>query len=246
MDGKHIRIKCPNKSGSYYYNYKGFFSIILFAVVDPEYNFTYLCIGGNGRAGDAAIWDECALKQALENNALNLAPHHVLVADDAFPLKPYIMKPYSKKKCTEAERIFNYRLSRARRISENAFGILSWRFRIFQRPIELKVDTIDKVIWAACSLHNWIKHKHPTDTCTLADAEDLNSGDIIHGRWREVPYRFPSISRVYPGNHYAQDGEQVRKKYAEYFVNAGSVPWQWKRAGCISTNNNDEETDEDD
>ena len=58
----------------------------------------------------------------------------------------------SKTGLSDVEKIFNYRLSRARRVVENAFGILVWRFRVFSRPIELKPETTDKVIWAAYSL----------------------------------------------------------------------------------------------
>lgn len=48
----------------------------------------------------------------------------MIVVDDAFPLNKHIMKPYSQVGLTPESRIFNYRLSRARRIVENAFGIL--------------------------------------------------------------------------------------------------------------------------
>ncbi len=61
-----------------------------------------------------------------------------MVADDAFPLKSYILKPYGQRGFTKEQCIFNYRPSRARRIVENGFGILANRFRVFMKPIALE------------------------------------------------------------------------------------------------------------
>lgn len=68
----------------------------------------------------------------MESNLLNFPKNGVFVADDAFPLKTYILKPYARSTyLSRNPKIFNYRLSRARRIVENAFGILTSKFRIF-------------------------------------------------------------------------------------------------------------------
>ena len=59
----------------------------------------------------------------------------MIVGDDAFPLKTYLMKPYPTRNIELNQRIFNYRLSRVRRIVETVFGILTSRFGFFQKPI---------------------------------------------------------------------------------------------------------------
>lgn len=56
LDGKHVRIRCPSKTGSLYYNYKDFFSIVLFALVGPDYKFMAVDIGSFGREGDAGLF----------------------------------------------------------------------------------------------------------------------------------------------------------------------------------------------
>ena len=85
------------------------------------------------------MFKNCSLYRALEEKCLNIPKEaqlpgtdqtfpFVIVVDDAFPLKDYILKPYSRNDLTPEKRIFNYCLSRARRVVENAFGILANRF----------------------------------------------------------------------------------------------------------------------
>jgi hypothetical protein len=105
LDGKRINLQAPINSGSFYYDYKQNFSVILMALVDANYNFLYVDVGANGRQSDGAVFANCSLSTALENNCLNVPPPKVLtgssielpfvvVADDAFPMKSYLMKPY--------------------------------------------------------------------------------------------------------------------------------------------------------
>ena len=53
LDGKHIAIKKPANTGSLYYNYKGFFSIPLLALVDAEYKFIWIELGGKIHMSDS-------------------------------------------------------------------------------------------------------------------------------------------------------------------------------------------------
>lgn len=106
MDGKHAMLQAPIHSGSHL-NYKGFFRIVLFAVVDADYCFTYVAEGFQGRLSDGGVFEGTTFKECMENldstyqNHVRYLPGGtypvslVLLADDAFPLKPWIMKPYA-------------------------------------------------------------------------------------------------------------------------------------------------------
>lgn len=136
MDGKHIAIRCPLKSGSNYYNYKQFYSKVLLALVDADYKFKYIDFGCNGRVSDGGVFANSTLFQTLESNTFHIPPGKplpqrntpvpfVIVGDEAFPLKSSLMKPYPSRNFDQKQGDFKYRLSRARRIEENDYGILT-------------------------------------------------------------------------------------------------------------------------
>lgn len=157
LDGKHIVIRAPPATGSDFYNYKNSFSIVLMALADSDYCFLYVDVGAKGRGSDGGVFQNSYLYNALETNSLPIPTDFVIVGDDAFPLKTYLMKPYSRRNLSEEERIYNYRLSRARRVIENTFGILVSKFRVFEKPISLKLESVEKVVLACCTLHNWLR-----------------------------------------------------------------------------------------
>ncbi|KAK3884288.1 hypothetical protein Pcinc_011453 [Petrolisthes cinctipes] len=119
----------------------------------------------------------------LENKRANLPPAEKLpgdpegkpvdyffVEDDAFALRSWMMKPYPERNLSKPERIYNYRLYRARRVVENDFGMLANRFRVFHSTINLMHDRVEAVVMAACVLHNVLRVHNPIRG--EADTED--------------------------------------------------------------------------
>ncbi|XP_069800081.1 putative nuclease HARBI1 [Dendropsophus ebraccatus] len=205
MDGKHVRIMQPAKSGSFYFNYKNFFSIILFALVNANYEFLLVDVGRNGRLSDGGVFDRSRLAYLLRSNALAIPSNDqtkanmnfVFLADDAFPLGPHVMKPYPQRLLTDERRIYNYCLSRGRRVVENAFGIMGNRFRILHSPINLQPWKIDSVILACCVLHNFLRKNDTVSYTppTIFDVENPETLQVTLGDWRvhEVSYEKPPI-----------------------------------------------------
>ena len=232
LDGKHVQIVRPPNSTASYYNYKGTYSIILFALVDANYCFRYIDVGKNGRASDSTIFKNSSLNIALDHKLLNWPDNGVCVGDDAFPLRTNLLKPFSKRNLSLEEKVFNYRLSRARRIVENAFGILAGRFRIFLRPINLNVDTTEALVKAACAIHNWLRMTSPRKyfPSGCVDEEDMNTGDVNLGTWRqELLQPLQSVSREGASNNFTKDAERLRREYARAFSTTLLVPWQLER-----------------
>lgn len=225
IDGKHINFMAPRSSGSYYYNYKGHHSIVLLAVCDVEYRLLYVDVGVNGRISDGGVFRESTLKAAIDCNALNFPSDkclfgqeqpvpYIFVADDAFPLNKRILKPYCSRGLTREKRIFNYRLSRARRVVENCFGILANRFRILLTCINLNPAKVEKIVLACCVLHNYLILK---DRVNYIEIENVN-------------YEKMGGLNVNQGaNRCSELAVQVRDRYCHYFSNAGAVEWQDER-----------------
>lgn len=197
LDGKHIIMKTPANTGSEYFNYKGLFSTVLMALSDAKYKFSYIDVGQSGHNSDGGVFNYSTLPNALKNKTLNIAPNKrlpktdksmpfVIVADDAFAIKSYLMKPFTLKNLDCGQRIFNYRLSRARRIVENVFGIMSARFRVLRRPIEVNPDKAIIMVLAICALHNFLMSRQSRSVYAMpSDFDRENSdGEIVPGSWR--------------------------------------------------------------
>lgn len=227
VDGKHVSITCPPNSGSVFYNYKGTFSVVLMALVNADYKFITVDIGDYGSNSDGGVFNRSAVGQKLHSGTLNLPPDRpianepdaqpmpfVLVGDETFPLGPHLMRPYPGRGLSEDKRIFNYRLSRARRVVECAFGILAQRWRIYRRPIAMHPDNVVRVVKATVILHNMMQIMQPT---TENDLEEQEAASLSSFQGRQ--HRGSSVHR--------HEASRIRDEFKAYFCStAGAVEWQ--------------------
>ncbi|GFY59155.1 DDE Tnp4 domain-containing protein [Trichonephila inaurata madagascariensis] len=227
IDGKHVRIKAPKNSGSLFYSYKDYHSMVMLAVVDADCKFTAVDVGSYGREGDAGIFLKSEIGRKIKNNTFNVPPPkalpgtdtvvpHVIVGDEAFALHQNLMKPYPRQQSLHdaSKAVYNYRLSRARRTTENAFGILCSYFRLFFRPISTAPETTEKIIICACILHN-----------ILREAKVLAPGQTHIDSALPLPVEnfLPLTEHNVRGttNH-----TQIREMFKNYFNGPGAVEWQ--------------------
>ena len=127
IDGKHVQIQCPKKSGTIYHNYKGFFSLVIMPVCDARCGFSLVDVGHYSSNNDWNITKQ-QIGHMFSEGEMNVpAPSTVngcdfdpllyhMVCDEIFPLKTWLMRPYPGR-LTEEQRIFNDRLSRARQVT---------------------------------------------------------------------------------------------------------------------------------
>lgn len=138
-----------------------------------------------------------------------------------------LMKPYPQKGITHDEKIFNYRLCRARRVVENVFGILASRFRVFLQPVTINIERMDAVVLACCALHNFLRRRSKKNyiTETSVDYEDIVNGTLTPGEWRQSG-NLLSLDRRSSTKNARNSAKEVRNKYKNYYTTIGKTSFQ--------------------
>ena len=238
VDGKHVMIQCPPNSGSLYFNYKGYYSINLMALVDATYRFIIVDIGQYGSNADGGVFRRSEMGSRFFSYCLGLPPpkelpnaahlgklHHCIVGDEAFPLHINLLRPYPRPrkgaKLPKDQLIFNYRLCRARRCVENAFGILAQRFRLFNRRIQMKPENVVRIVKACTVLHNYLRD----NKSYLATSLELNPD-----REPFLPDDGPVQQMYNIGYHSSKAIRANRDLFKRYFNGVGKVHWQREAA----------------
>lgn len=241
LDGKHIRIVKPRNEGSTYFNYKGYHSVVLMGLVNANYKFLFADVGSEGAVADGGVWRNCRLQKDIGSGKVKFPDDLQLrgtstyvnahiIGDDAFPLSKTLMKPYAKRDLTDQEAIYNYTCSRARRIVENVFGVISARFRVLHTEISFRPVSVTPIVLAIATLHNILREVAgasymPPGICDIED----NNFCVQPGAWRMRNGHTAPLDGI--DNTYARNAtynaKDMRDTLARYFVSPeGSVSWQ--------------------
>lgn len=230
IDGKHVRIKKPHRSGSKYFNYKGYCSIVLLAVSDANGKFVIVDVGSYGGNSDGGVFNRSIFGKKLLANKLAIPANtfipgtdihlpYTFVADDAFPLRENIMKPFAHHQLTHEKEIFNYRLSRARNSVECSFGRIAQMWRILLRQIDAQPSAATDIVKSITVLHNFIVDNEPHRLVATTQ-------DVQHDQGKSRgPLNYQNLQRR--RQRATKSALQIREQFKQYFLSdAGSVPWQ--------------------
>ncbi|XP_049763762.1 uncharacterized protein LOC126263687 [Schistocerca nitens] len=213
IDGKHIRVQCPKLSGSMFYNYKQYYSIVLQAVADANYKFIAVDVGAYGKQSDAGVFKESMLYKKLTNGELLLPPPtrlegmcqelpYVILGDEAYPLLENLMRPFPRRNLDNEKILYNDMHSRARKVVECAFGIMTNKWRLLRKEIETSVDVADHIVKCICLLHNIVIDR---EGCNVEAEKFCNNADM---QTAGATFNRNSTLR----------SKTVRNTFVEYFV----------------------------
>ena len=212
IDGTHIPIVAPSECHAEYVNRKGYHSIIMQAVVDCKYLYRDVVIGWPGSVHDARVFSNSSIFKkgnegklfpddlTVELQGVEMSPF--IVADPAYPLLPWVLKGFQRNdNQPRRERVFNYRLSRARMTVENTFGRWKGRFIRFRKCVDMEVPALVNVVLASCILHN---------IC------EIQNNDFLP-QWEEPERAEEAVVGIDNVNIVEADAHDIREALADYF-----------------------------
>jgi len=165
IDGSHIPIKAPHLFPVDYFNRKGFYSIVLQAVVDHNKKFLDICVGWPGSTHDSRVLTNSNLYNKF-NNPNNLAissfNNKYILGDGGYPNLGWLIVPYKDigRGLTQKQTYFNLKHSQTRIKVEQAFGLLKGRWRCLSHNLEVSFEIVSHIITACCVLHNICEERH--------------------------------------------------------------------------------------
>lgn len=189
-------------------------------ISDANNKVIHYQVGMDGSTNDSGTWFFSQLKDAMDRNALNLPSvpdgqlQDHLIGDGAYPLGERMLVPFQSVGCKSKD-VYNYRISRARRIVESTFRLISARFKIFYTKMHLLPKNAEIIISAGISLHNFLLATESPTSQSLEISE-------------------PSIKLNRVEGNFPSKAHRQREALCKFFLEEGRVSWQDEKVSSTS------------
>jgi hypothetical protein len=138
-----------------YYNRKGFYSIVLQAVIDSSGKFIDIFVGYPGSTHDSRIFHNSSLYHVLNSSSSVISANAYILGDAGYPCQNWLLTPYRDNgRLTQVQTYYNVKHSQTRIGVEQAFGKLKSRFRCLINPLTTSLETAILIVTVTCILHN--------------------------------------------------------------------------------------------
>jgi DDE superfamily endonuclease len=107
----------------------------------------------------------------------DLPGNYFLIDDNAFTLSNKMLVPFSgAQRSHQYKDVYNYYLSQLRIRIEMAFGLLTTKWRIFRKPLDVSLVKATKIIQVCMILHNFVIENDAVSSCN-SESEDAVDGE---------------------------------------------------------------------
>lgn len=151
IDCTHVKIKSPGGlDGEIYRNRKGYFSINVQTVCDPDLRIQSIVCTSPGSTHDSTIFNHSSIRGRFERGEMR---NSIIVGDSGYALKNYLMTPFLNPNC-EGQNIYNEAQIRTRNVVERSYGVWKKRFPVLAVGINMNLQFVESIIVATAVLHN--------------------------------------------------------------------------------------------
>lgn len=203
----------------------------MLTVTDSNYKFVFVDVGGYGKDSDGGMFGTSKMGKYLESKSIqlpdesllpnsNIKAPYVLVGDEGFPLREYLMRPFPRRQLVPGSEkdVFNYRLARARMVVECSYGSIKSKFNVLSVPIQTKVENAVAIVKAIILLHNIIRDREG-----ITEEEERTFREMAAQSTNPMSTSNPSKQN----NASSRAAKRVRKRFSTYFVRPeGVMPHQ--------------------
>ena len=197
VDGFLVPITVPSSDETanqlaYYSGHYNTNGVNVQAACDSNCRFVYVAVAAPGSSSDLVALRKTSLSGMISGLPLG----RYVIGNNAYVCTEHLLTPFPGTQRSEPEKNnYNFYLSQLRIRIEMTFGRFANRWRLFQRPVQVKLKNLGKLFMCAAMLHNFCEDERQR----LPFGATFNGGDAV------IPFPLPNPTQTVQGNSMMRD-----------------------------------------